>query len=90
MLDRVFTQTLTPWVKFCRPYRGWWDLHRESVGQDSRLRKNSFNCHPEEPSATKDLRSSLKIQLPRFFAKFTLSAANGLRMTAFKAFSAAC
>ncbi len=43
-------------------------------------------CHPEEPQATKDLRSWLISQLPRFFAEFTLSAANGLRMTAFKGF----
>jgi len=40
---------------------------------------NSFSCHPEEPQATKDLRSSSELQLPRFFAS--------LRMTAFVASS---
>jgi len=39
-------------------------------------------CHPEEPQATKDLRSSLKMQLPRFFAS--------PRMTVPKRFSAGC
>jgi hypothetical protein len=44
--------------------------------------KNSFACHPEEPQATKDLGSSLILQMPGFFAP--------LRMTAFKGFSASC
>jgi len=47
-----------------------------------RLRKNSIGRHPEGPEATKDPRSSLKLQLPGFFAS--------LRMTTFKGFSAAC
>jgi hypothetical protein len=46
-----------------------------------RLRKNAGDCHPEEPQATKDLRSSLILQLRRFFAS--------LKMTAFTGFSAA-
>ena len=46
------------------------------------LRKNPWECHPEEPQATKDLRSSLKPQLRGFFAS--------LRMTDWKRFSAAC
>ena len=47
-----------------------------------RLRKKPSCCHPEEPKATKDLRSLLKEQLRRFFAS--------LRMTEFRCFSAAC
>ncbi len=46
------------------------------------LPEKPFECHPEEPQATKDLRSSLKLQLRGFFAL--------LRMTEFKGFSAAC
>jgi len=33
-----------------------------------RLRKNPWDPHPEEPQATKDLRSSLKLQLRGFFS----------------------
>jgi hypothetical protein len=40
----------------------------------------SSGCHPEEPQATKDLCSSLNLELPRFFAS--------LRMTVFKGFFA--
>ena len=35
--------------------------------------KNLGNCHPEEPKATKDLRIGLILQMPGFFAEFTLS-----------------
>ena len=43
----------------------------------NRLRKNAILCHPEEPQATKDLCSSLKWQLPRFFAALRMAVLDG-------------
>ena len=38
-----------------------------------RLRKKSVSCHPEEPQATMDLCSSLKLQLSGFFAALRMT-----------------
>jgi len=59
-------------VNILRPRRGV-SLLLICCAGTVRVRENPFNCHPEEPLATKDLCSSLKLQLPGFFAPLRMT-----------------